>query len=116
MDSILTSFRTSTGLCPQNCSSHFRINNTTSCVSSKKAVGDASDKMTLEVSVATGYKGSATLPIPVVPIGAEASLSQTTKLTIDVNLKNYVLPEERKSLGATEPTRFILDLNTGLLE
>lgn len=78
----------------------------------KRAAGDASEKVTIEVAVTNGYKGSATAPIPVVPIGAEASLMRTTKLTLDVKLKNYTAPAG----FVPAPTNYTLDLKTGALE
>lgn len=82
----------------------------------QKAAGSAVEKMTLEVTVANGYKGSATLPIPVVPLGAETSLTQTTKLTIEINLKNYTSPHDFLTKGSIPPNTYLLDTRTGLLE
>ena len=84
-------------------------------IAAKKAAGNASDKLTIEVTVANGYKGSATVPIPVVPIGVETTLTQTTKLSIDINLSKFVIPEQTKSLVILPPTKYILDLETGNL-
>ncbi len=84
-------------------------------IAAKRAAGDASKKLTIEVSVANGYKGSATIPIPVVPIGAETSLTQTTKLTMDIDLKNFVIPKETKGVSGAPSTLFFLDRNTGML-
>lgn len=82
----------------------------------QKAAGNAVDKMTLEVTVANGYKGSATLPTPVVPLGVETTLTQTTKLTIEINLKNYTPPISFLTKGEISPNTYLLDTKTGLLE
>ena len=81
-------------------------------VAAKKAAGNASEKLTIEVSVVNGYKGSATIPVPVVPIGAETSLTQTTKLTMDIDLKKFVIPSETKGIPVA---LYFLDKNTGIL-
>jgi hypothetical protein len=80
-------------------------------LAAKRAAGKASDKITIEVSVTNGFKGSATAPIAVVPIGVEASLSHATKLTIDVSLKDF---DVEKSLIET-PKMYFLDLKNGTL-
>ena len=80
-------------------------------LAAKRAAGNASDKITIEVSVTNGVKGSATAPIPVVPIGVEASFSGTTKLTIDVRLKDFNV---EKGLIET-PKMYFLDLQNGTL-
>jgi hypothetical protein len=85
-------------------------------LATQKAAGNAVEKMTLEVTVANGYKGSATLPTPVVPLGLETSLTQTTKLTIEINLKNYATPYDFLPKGTTAPNTYLLDTKTGLLE
>jgi hypothetical protein len=80
-------------------------------LAAKRGAGNASDKITIEVSVTNGYKGSGTAPIPVVPIGVEASLSQAIKLTIEVNLKDF--PLEKGLIEA--PKVYFLDLKNGAL-
>jgi len=84
-------------------------------IAAKRAAGDASNKLTIEVSVANGYKGSATIPIPVVPIGVETSLTQTTKLSMDIDLKKFVIPKETKGVSGAPSTLYFLDRNTGML-
>ena len=84
-------------------------------IAAKKAAGNASDKLTIEVTVANGYKGSATVPIPVVPIGVETTLTQSTKLVMDIDLKKIVIPDENKRIESFLPTIYILDLDTGNL-
>ena len=80
-------------------------------LAAQRGAGDASDKITIEVEVTNGIKGSAAAPIPVVPIGVEASLAQSTKVTIDINLKKFSL---EKSLIET-PKLYFLDLQNGTL-
>jgi hypothetical protein len=81
----------------------------------KKAAGNAAGKLTIEVSVVNGYKGSATLPVPVVPIGAETSLTQSTKLTLEINLNNFTIKSDDKSNIVATPAVYYLDKNSGLL-
>jgi len=85
-------------------------------LAAQRAARDAAEKVTIEVSVANGYKGGTNIPIPVVPIDVESSLTQTTKLTIDVDLKKYTPPSVHITKGVAEPTYYVLDLETGLLE
>lgn len=80
-------------------------------LAAKRGAGNASDKITIEVSVTNGYKGSGTVPIPVVPIGVEASLTQAIKLTIDVKLKDFTF--EKGLIEA--PKVYFLDLKNGAL-
>jgi len=84
-------------------------------IAAKKAAGNASDKLTIEVTVANGYKGSATVPIPVVPIGVETTLTQSTKLIMDIDLNKIVIPDDTKRITSILPTKYILDLDTGNL-
>jgi hypothetical protein len=83
-------------------------------MSAKKATNGASDKLNIEVSVTTGYRGGAAVPIPVpvVPIDVSVSSSTTTKLKLEVDLREYEPPAEAKY---REPQIFILDTGTGRL-
>lgn len=84
-------------------------------VAAKNAAGNASTKINIEVSVVNAYQGTATIPIPVVPIGAQASLQQTTKLTIEVNLQQFK-PIELTRAEDGKTKIYILDLSTGKLQ
>lgn len=83
--------------------------------SAQKATNGASKKLSIEVSVTTGYRaGSAVpIPVPVVPIDVSASTSTTTKLKLDIDLEKFEAPA--KSAGM-EPEMFILDTRTGRLQ
>ena len=82
----------------------------------KEGSKGAADKIKIEVGVTNGYKAAATAPIPVVPIGIEASSAVNTKLTLEVDLTKYepgkLAPEGTKP---AEPDTYILDLSTGEL-
>jgi len=87
-----------------------------SAVAVKSASKGAADKVDIEVSVVTAAKGSATIPVPYVPIGVESSASTTTKLKVTVDLTKYPDPDPDAGVlkGAyPEPQVYILDLNTG---
>lgn len=81
----------------------------------QRGAGDAATDFTIEVGVTNGYKGSATLPIPVVPIGVEATSSVATKLTLKLDLKKFKDDKNRLAPLAEPPRVMILDKSTGQL-
>jgi hypothetical protein len=89
-------------------------------IAAKKGSKGASKEITIEVKVTNGFKGSATAPIPVVPVGLEAKSETFTKLTLKVNLDEYPLPGDlslsSKRPPAPKPKIFILDTKTGKLK
>jgi len=80
-------------------------------LAAKRGAGDASDTIKIEVSVTHGFTASGTAPIPVVPIGVGTSLSQATKLTIDVDLKKFIMGKDFREV----PKVYFLDLKNGAL-
>lgn len=84
-------------------------------IAAKKAAGNTSDKLTIEVSVVNGYTASATIPIPLVPIGAGTELKQSTKLTMDIDLSKIVIPKVDRDITTAPPTLYYLDIRTGML-
>ena len=77
----------------------------------QRAVGPASDKVTVQVSVVTATSAGTKLPIPVVPLDIAHTRTQTTMLTLDVDLRKFKLP-----LALAAPSRrYLLNLKTGEL-
>lgn len=85
-------------------------------IAAKKAANGASDKLTIEVGVTNGFKGSAAAPIPVVPVGIEASSETTTKLTLQIDLNTYMPPQVPPSSAGGKPKIYMLDTETGEME
>jgi len=80
-------------------------------LAAQRAVGPASDKVTVEVSVVTATSAGTKLPIPVVPLDIERTRTRTTTLTLEVDLKKFRLP-----LAQAAPSRrYLLNLKTGEL-
>jgi len=88
---------------------------TQAALAAQRATNGASNTLSIEVGVTTGYKASAAVPIPVpvVPIDVSASSTTTTKLKLNVDLKSFKPPDRLK--GA-DPDIFVLDTKTGLLQ
>lgn len=78
----------------------------------KEGSNGASDKLSIEVAVTNGYKAETTIPIMVVPIEVSASNTVTTKLKMDVDLREYT---PRKSISSDDGV-YILDTATGILQ
>jgi hypothetical protein len=80
----------------------------------EKAKKAGASELTVEVSVTSGFAGKADVPISVVALGGEASLSKATKLTVKFSsLANWQIPLELK---ATSPTLYLLDQSTFKLQ
>jgi hypothetical protein len=76
-------------------------------------------EITLELSIVSAYKGKVSLPISVVTVGGETSLSNTTKVTVKIDsLAKWKNPDEQQGetlrLGTHEngSEYFILDTKT----
>ncbi|MGZ4994094.1 MAG: hypothetical protein ACXV8I_04020 [Methylobacter sp.] len=82
----------------------------------KQASNGSSKNLNIEVNVTNGFKGSATAPIPVVPVGIEDSSSTSVKLTLDIDLQTYSPPIHPLAVGAQPPQLYTLDTDTGKLE
>jgi hypothetical protein len=74
----------------------------------EKAKAAGAKEVTVEVSLVSGFEGGATIPIPVVPVDAKASLNHSTKITATVDLEKWLPP---KAFTRTD-NYFILDTNT----
>lgn len=86
-----------------------------SACTAKAAMDKSITDLTLEYSVTNGYEGSATIPIPVVPLSAKATLSQTEKVTVKVNVATLDcsnVPGIRMS-ASPAPAIYLLDIKTG---
>lgn len=88
-----------------------------SACTAKAAMDKSITDLTLEYSVTNGYEGSATIPIPVVPLSAKATLSQTENVTVKVNVATLDcsnVPGIRITSGPA-PAIYLLDTKTGQL-
>lgn len=91
---------------------------TQAAIAAKQAAHGASEKLSIEVTVANAYQTSvgATVPTPVlvVPISASAgsSLTQTTKLSMEITLSKFLTGAK----AAFVPKYYILDTTTGELK
>lgn len=85
----------------------------------KAGAHGASKEVTLEVSATHGYTAGMTIPIPVVPIGVEATGSTGSTITITIDLDKFPDQVDTKLLTAKrtsgEAEAYILDKNTSRL-
>lgn len=78
-----------------------------------KAKAAGAKELTVELSVVDGYKGTASVPISVVTVGGEKTVSNSIKVTAKIaDLGSWIEPVKTK--GAED--YFILDVKTFKLE
>ena len=77
------------------------------------------ESFTIEISVTQGFKAGATVPIPVVPISIEGNMAVGTKLSLKLDMEQYLIEQESKELKSllppSRPQVFMLDTRTGAL-
>lgn len=79
----------------------------------QKAQFAGAKEISVEVSVISGYKGTASVPISVVTVGGEKSVSNSTKVTAKVDLNNWSDPTQKmNALDSKEEDYYLLDIKT----
>jgi uncharacterized protein YcfL len=81
--------------------------------SATKAQASGANNLKIETSITSGIGANASVPISVVPVGANAKLEQSTKITIEISDLKKWKPTQDKAGGKDY---YILDTSTNMLE
>jgi len=83
----------------------------------QKAQLAGAKEISVEVSVVSGYKGTASIPISVVTVGGEKSVSNSTKVIAKVDLEKWSNPRQKMNgLSQEQEEYYILDTKTLILK
>jgi hypothetical protein len=92
---------------------------TKTALETRRVAGDSVNRFALELSVIHAVQGGVSVPVTPVTIGAQAAQTQSTKVTVELDLKEFEAQTKKiQNLDVTsdvKPTLYRMDSRSGQL-